>query len=61
MPRQRTLNFDSEQVGALWKQLPEGCRKEAVAIWARVIALAVQASTLRKGARDEASDRASER
>src|SRR6266508_1620372 len=43
MPRQRTLNFTGKQLGVLWKQLPERCRKEAVAIWARVIALTVQA------------------
>jgi len=51
MPRQRTLNFTGKQLGVLWKQLPERCRKEAVAIWARVIALTVQASAERKGTR----------
>jgi hypothetical protein len=51
MPRQKILNFGGEQLGALWKQLPERCRKDAVAVWARAIALAVQASTKRKGTR----------
>jgi hypothetical protein len=48
MPRQRTLDFAGEKLGALWKQLPERCRREAVATWARVIALAVQAPPKKK-------------
>ena len=61
MPRQKTLHFGGEQPGALWTQLPERCRKDAVAVWARVIAMAVHTSTNRKERGDETSDRAGER
>ena len=48
MPRQRTLDFGGEKLGALWKRFPERCRREAMAAWARVIALAAQATTKEK-------------
>ncbi len=48
MARQRTLDLGGEKLGTLWKQLPERCRREAIAIWARVIALAVAASAKKK-------------
>ncbi len=48
MPRQRTLDFGGEKLGALWKQFPERCRREAIAVWARVIALAAQAHAKEK-------------
>jgi len=48
MPRQRTLDFGGEKLGALWKQFPERCRREAIAAWARVIALAAQANAKEK-------------
>jgi hypothetical protein len=50
MPKQRALDLRSEGLFSLWRQLPEHCRKEAVAIWARLIARAAQSKKrTRKG------------
>ena len=53
MPKQRVLDLRGEGILALWKQLPERCRKDAIEVWARLIARAAQVSTQskkRKGA-----------
>lgn len=44
MKRQEFLDFRGERrvAHAVWKQLPEVGRKQAVALWARLIAVAVQ-------------------
>lgn len=42
MPKQRALDLRGEGLFSLWRQLPEHCRKDAIAIWARLIAKAAQ-------------------
>ena len=44
MPKQRALDLRAEGLWVLWGQLPEHCRKEAVVIFARLIAQATQAT-----------------
>lgn len=53
MARQRSLDFDSARIAAIsiWKQVPEGCRKQAVALWGQLIAAAAQRRSKGKGAR----------
>ncbi len=48
MPRQRLLDFGGEKLAALWRRFPERCRREAIAAWARVIALAARAPAKEK-------------
>ena len=48
MSKQRALDLRGEGLWALWEQLPERCRKEAVVIWARLIAQATQVSSKSK-------------
>lgn len=50
MARQRSLDFGTERLAAIWKQVPEGCRKQTVALWARLIAAAAQRRPKRRGA-----------
>ena len=49
MVRQRSLDFSGEQLAAIWKAVPERCRKHTVALWARLIAAAAQRASKRKG------------
>jgi hypothetical protein len=49
MGRQQSLDFRGEQLVAIWKLLPKPCRKEAVALWMKLIAHAAQAQSKRKG------------
>ena len=51
MVRQRTLDFSGEQLAAIWKRLPERCRKEAVTAWAQLIAAAARRRGKRRGAK----------
>jgi len=51
MVRQRSLDFGTERLATIWKQVPERCRKEALALWAQLIAAAVQRRSKQKGAR----------
>lgn len=37
MPRQIPLDLDGEGLRRLWNQLPEHCRRDAIAIWTRLI------------------------
>ena len=48
MPKQRVLDLRGEGLFALWRQLPERCRKDVIAVWARLIARAAQQSTQSK-------------
>lgn len=48
MPKQRALDLRGEELWMLWERLPERCRKEAVVIWARLIAQAAQVSSKSK-------------
>jgi hypothetical protein len=50
MGRQQSLDFRGERLVAIWKLLPQPCRKEAVALWMKLIACAAQAQSKRKGA-----------
>jgi len=38
-------------LATIWKQVPERCRKEALALWAQLIAAAAQRRSKQKGAR----------
>ena len=49
MQRQQSLDFRGERLVAIWKLLPQQCRKEAVALWMQVIARAAQEKSKRKG------------
>jgi hypothetical protein len=49
MARQRLLDFGGEQLAAIWKQVPERCRKQTVALWAQLITAAAQRRSKRKG------------
>jgi len=49
--RQRLLDLGGERLAAMWKQLPERCRKEVIALWAQLIAGAAQSRSKRKGAK----------
>lgn len=42
MPKQRALDLRGEGLFSLWRQLPERCRRDAIAVWARLIARAAQ-------------------
>lgn len=48
MPKQRVLDLRGEGLFALWKQLPERCRRDVVEVWARLISRAAQVSTKSK-------------
>lgn len=50
MVRQRSLDFGGEHLAAIWKQVPERCRKQVVALWAQLIAAAAPRNSKRKGA-----------
>jgi hypothetical protein len=49
MARQRSLDFGTEPLAVIWKQVPERCRKQAVALWAQLIAAAAQRRPKGKG------------
>jgi len=51
MPKQTSLDLRCEGLRALWKRLPDRCRKEAVAIWTLLIARAAQSNSSKKGAK----------
>jgi hypothetical protein len=53
MARQQSLDFRGERLVALWKLLPQQCRKEAVALWMQLIARAAQGQSKRKEPRHE--------
>lgn len=57
MARQRTLDFGGEGLAAIWKRLPERCRQNAVAQWARLIAAAAQRRPNQKEQGHERTDR----
>ncbi len=57
MVRQRSLDFAGERLAAIWKQIPERCRKETLALWAQLIAAAVQHRSSRKEPRRDRADR----
>jgi hypothetical protein len=42
MPRQISLDLRNDQLRGLWSRLPDGCRRQAVAIWAQLIASAAR-------------------
>ena len=42
MSKQRTLDLRGEALNSLWNLLPEEARKDAITIWARLIAKAAQ-------------------
>jgi len=45
MPKQRALDLHGEGRLALWERLPDHCRREAIAILARLIGRAAQSKT----------------
>jgi hypothetical protein len=49
MPTQISLDLRGEGLRALWKQLPERCRSEAIAIWTQLIACAAQSDSRKNG------------
>jgi hypothetical protein len=49
MVRQRSLDFGGERLATIWKQIPERFRKEAVSLWAQLIAAAARRHSSRKG------------
>jgi hypothetical protein len=49
MERQRSLDLGGERLAAIWKRLPERSRKQAIALWAQLIAAAAQRRSKRKG------------
>ena len=49
MVRQRSLDFSGEQLAAIWQAVPVQCRKQTVALWARLIAAAAARRSKRKG------------
>jgi len=51
MAKQTSLDFRGEGLRALWKRLPERCRKETIALVAELIARAAQSISNRKGAK----------
>lgn len=51
MGRQQALDFRGDRLVAIWQLLPEQYRKEAVALWMKLIARAAQGQSKRKGAR----------
>ncbi len=57
MARQRTLDFGGERLAAIWKQVPERCQKQAVALWAQLIAAAAQRRPNQKEQGHERTDR----
>jgi hypothetical protein len=48
MPKQEALDLGGERLWALWKQLPERPRSEAITILARLIAAAAQETASRR-------------
>lgn len=51
MARQRSLDFGIERLAATWRQVPERCRKQTVALWAQLIAAAAQRRPKQRGGR----------
>jgi hypothetical protein len=49
MSKQRTLDFGGERLWAVWHHLSERSRKEAITVWARLIAAAAQGDQQGKG------------
>jgi hypothetical protein len=45
---QTSLDLRGEGLRAIWKQLPERCRTEAIAIWTQLIARAAQSASRTK-------------
>jgi hypothetical protein len=48
MSTQRSLDLRGDGLANLWKRLPERCRREAIDVWARVIAAAAQLPSRKK-------------
>jgi hypothetical protein len=44
MPKQRELDFGADGLAALWTRIPESARREAVALWSRLLAGAARAT-----------------
>jgi hypothetical protein len=42
MPKQISLDLRGDHLGALWRRLPERCRRDAVAIWMQLVARAAR-------------------
>ena len=53
MSKQRPLDLGGDGLFALWRQLPEPSRQEAIALWARVIAKAAQSEKQTKDTGDD--------
>lgn len=55
MKQQVSLDFSGARAAVVvtWQQLPPASRKEAVALWARLVALAAQRRSNTKGGRHE--------
>jgi len=49
MAKQTSLDFRGEGLRALWKRLPEHCRKEIIGLVAELIARAAQSGSNQKG------------
>jgi hypothetical protein len=45
---QTSLDLRGERLPSLWKQLPERCRAEAIAIWTQLIARVAQSPSRTK-------------
>ena len=48
MSKQRALDLRGDGLATLWKRLPEHCRREAVTVWARLLAAAAQIPSKKK-------------
>jgi hypothetical protein len=53
MPRQISLDLRGDGLRTLWSRLSERCRREAVAIWTRVIASAARGPSTTHGGKEE--------
>lgn len=57
MHRQRTLPLDGqESLEALWRRFPEEGRREVIAIYARLLALAIHGERKKEKSRDKLKD-----
>jgi hypothetical protein len=57
MHRQRTLPLDGpESLEALWRRFPEEGRREVIAIYARLLALAVHGERKKEKSSDKLKD-----
>jgi hypothetical protein len=51
MPKQTCLDLRGDQLGALWRRLPERAQRAVLVQYARLIARPAQASAVRPGGR----------